>query len=498
MMEQDSNEQIEQRKLKLSQLQEMGVNPYSGRSERNTDIVTIHHAHGEQDRQQLEDTKESLPRYIIAGRIMALRSFGKAAFVKLRDRTGSVQAYVARDDIGSDAFGQFKKIEVGDIIEVCGFPFRTKTDELSLHATTCRLLVKAVRPLPEKWHGLKDRETCYRQRYVDLMVNEESRERFLMRGRVVKFIRDYFTARDYLEVETPMMHPILGGAAAKPFVTHHNTLDMDLYLRIAPELYLKRLVVGGFDRVFEINRNFRNEGISPKHNPEFTMIEWYQAYATYHDLMDLTEDMLCTMARQLLGSDTITYGEHQIRLQAPFPRLTIRQALLQYSHLTEAELEDVQSLQRLLKELGVDGEHMSHERILFALFEELVESKLIQPTFIVDFPKEISPLAKSHQDNPDITERFELFVAGWELCNGFTELNDPVDQYERFLKQVEAKQSGDEEATDMDLDYIRALEYGLPPTAGEGMGIDRLVMLMTNAQTIRDVILFPHMRPEHI
>ncbi|MBB5022355.1 lysine--tRNA ligase [Desulfurispira natronophila] len=498
MTEHDSNEQIEQRKAKLAQLVEMGEQVYKGSSLRDTDIVQIHNDYQDTGRQELEEQKDDLPRFCVAGRIMALRSFGKAAFIKLQDRTGTVQCYVARDDIGTDCYQKFKKFEVGDLVELSGHPFRTKTDELSLYASRCILLAKATRPLPEKWHGLKDRETCYRQRYVDLMVNAESRQRFHMRSRIVQYIRDYFLQRDFLEVETPMMHPIVGGATAKPFITHHNTLDMDLYLRIAPELYLKRLVVGGFERVFEINRNFRNEGISPKHNPEFTMIEWYEAYANYQDHMALTEDLLCGMVEKLVGGDTLTYGEHEISLQRPFPRLTIRQALQQYTHLGASELEDPESLRRLLKELGHDGEYGSHERLLFAVFEEMVESQLIQPTFIIDFPKEISPLAKSHDDNPDITERFELFVAGWELANGFTELNDPVDQYERFLKQVEAKNAGDEEASDMDLDYIRALEYGLPPTAGEGMGIDRLVMLLTNAPSIRDVILFPHMRPEQL
>ncbi|WP_027389670.1 lysine--tRNA ligase [Chrysiogenes arsenatis] len=491
------NEQIVQRQIKLNAIREMGHNPYRNHSSRDTDIAQIHTAHGASTKEELEAAQETVPTYRIAGRILALRSFGKAAFVKVVDRTGALQCYVARDEIGQELYELFKKMEVGDIIEVGGRPFRTKTDELSLHATSFTLLTKATRPLPEKWHGLKDLETRYRQRYVDLIVNQESRDRFLMRSRIVKFIRDYFTARDYLEVETPMMHPIVGGATARPFVTHHNTLDMDLFLRIAPELYLKRLVAGGFERVFEINRNFRNEGISPKHNPEFTMIEWYEAYASYEDQMRLTEDLLSRIALELTGSETITYGDHEISLTAPFRRLTIPQALVEYGGLTHEDVTSSDTLQRLARELGMENAAQASDgKLQFFLFEELVEHKLIQPTFIIDYPKEVSPLAKSREDNPMITERFELFVAGWELANGFTELNNPEDQYERFAEQVEAKKAGDDEACDMDSDYIRALEYGLPPTAGEGMGIDRLVMLMTNAPSIRDVILFPHMRPE--
>lgn len=492
----ETNEQIQQRRNKLNALRDMGVAPFPADTRRDTLTSDFHQAYELADRESLAAMND--PRqHCLAGRIVALRSFGKAAFAKIADRTGTLQCYIARDSLGTETYGQFKKAEIGDIIEVSGHAFRTRTDELSIHATSFTLLTKALRPLPEKWHGLKDVETRYRQRYVDLIVNADARARFILRSHVIRHIREFFSCRGFLEVETPMMHPILGGANAKPFATHHNALDMDLYLRIAPELYLKRLVVGGLERVFEINRNFRNEGISPRHNPEFTMIEWYTAYATYEQQMQLTEELLASLADNVLDSRTIAFGEHQIDLSPPYRRISIPQALTEFTQLDASAIDNRNELSRLAREYGMDqAASASLARLQFFLFEELVEHQLIQPTFIVDYPKEVSPLAKSQQNNPDVTSRFELFIGGIEIANGFDELNDPDDQYERFEAQVRAKQAGDEEACEMDMDYIRALEYGLPPTAGEGLGIDRLVMLLSNAPSIRDVILFPHMRPE--
>jgi lysyl-tRNA synthetase class 2 len=361
------------------------------------------------------------------------------------------------------------------------------------------LLTKALRDLPEKFHGLKDVEKRLRQRYVDLIVNEDVKEVFIKRSRIIREIRSFFNNMDFLEVETPMMHPIVGGATAKPFITHHNALDMELYLRIAPELYLKRLVIGGLERVFEINRNFRNEGLSAKHNPEFTMIEWYMAYADYNDLMDMTEELIKSISEKVIGTTKITFGEHEIDLGKKWERLTLEEAITKYSKITIEELNDFDKAKSIAKKLGIEVEESwGIGKIIMEIFEAVAEDKLIQPTFIVDYPKEVSPLSKSKKDNPEITERFELFVAGFELANGFNELNDPIDQKERFEKQVKDRESGDEEAGMMDKDYIRALEYGLPPTAGEGLGLDRLVMLLTNSSTIREVILFPHMKPEEI
>jgi len=368
-----------------------------------------------------------------------------------------------------------------------------------LYAETFKILTKALRDLPEKWHGLKDVEIRQRQRYVDLIVNQDVKDIFIKRSLIIKHIRDFFFRKDFLEVETPMMHPIAGGATAKPFITHHNTLDMKLYLRIAPELYLKRLVVGGLERVFEINRNFRNEGISTKHNPEFTMIEWYQAYADYHDLMKMTEELIYEIAIKVNGSPIINFDDKEIDLTPPWEKLTLEQAIEKYTKIAEPELSTYEFAKNKAKELNIKIEDSwGRGKIVLEIFEKLVEDKLIQPTFIIDYPKEVSPLSKSKKDDPETTERFELFIAGMEVANGFNELNDPIDQFERFEKQVKAKEAGDEEAHMMDKDYIRALEYGLPPTAGEGLGVDRLVMLLTDTKSIREVILFPHLRPEDI
>lgn len=447
--------------------------------------------------------KESLPEreviFDVAGRIMALREFGKAAFMTIKDRTDSIQVYVKKGEISDDDHESFKASDVGDTVGIKGFLFKTKTGELTICATEYKVLTKALRDLPEKWHGLKDIEKRYRQRYVDLMVNDEVKETFRSRSKIIQSVREFFLSKDFLEVETPMMHPVVGGATAKPFETHHNALDMPLYLRIAPELYLKRLVIGGLERVFEVNRNFRNEGLSTRHNPEFTMIEWYNAYNDYHGLMDQIEEMLCGISESLGLGETITYKEKEISLKRPWKRITMEDAITSMTDVTADMIKDFESAKSTAEKKGIHvDKNWGKGKIVLEIFEELCEHDLYDPTFIIDYPKEVSPLAKSKADDPETTERFELFVGGFELANGFNELNDPIDQKERFEKQVAAKEAGDEEASMMDSDYIRALEYGLPPTAGAGLGIDRLVMLFTDSQSIRDVILFPHMRPEDI
>jgi lysyl-tRNA synthetase class 2 len=428
---------------------------------------------------------------------MAIRDFGKAAFLQLQDRGGRLQVYVQRAEVGDDQFAVFRALDLGDIAGFEGRLFRTRTGELTLQARRVRYLAKALRPLPEKWHGLQDVELRYRQRYLDLLVNPDSLKVFRVRSRVLQVIRSFLTARDFLEVETPMMQPIAGGALARPFVTHHNTLDLELYLRIAPELYLKRLVVGGIDRVFELNRNFRNEGVSTQHNPEFTMLEFYQAYATYRELMTLTEEMIAELAGQITGGTTVTYGAHQVNLAPPWARLSVAEALARATGLSAAEIEDEGRLRRLAGEHGPPlAADLPYGKVLIEAFERTTEATLIQPTFVVDYPVEVSPLARLADRDPRIVDRFELFVVGRELANGFSELNDPDDQRRRFEAQLRAKHAGDEEAHAMDEDYLRALEHGMPPTAGEGIGIDRLVMLLADAPSIRDVILFPQMRPE--
>ncbi|MDX2494255.1 MAG: lysine--tRNA ligase [Desulfuromusa sp.] len=488
------NELLQQRRAKVESYQAAGINPFAN------DFVVTHNsqqvldAHATDDKQKLEEIDVN---YRIGGRIMARRDFGKAAFLQLQDGSGRIQIYVAKNQVGEDVFENFKKFDIGDIIGVSGVPFRTKTDELSIRAAEIRLLTKSLLPLPEKWHGLTDVETRYRQRYLDLIVNPDVREVFRKRSQIVSLIRQYMLDGDYLEVETPMMHQIAGGATAKPFVTHHNTLKMDLFLRIAPELYLKRLVVGGFDRVFEINRNFRNEGISIQHNPEFTMMEFYQAYATYDDMMDFTEELVCHVTNKVCGSLVIPYGEKEVDLTPPWDRLTLKESIVKYGAIEMAVLEDRDQSFAYAQSLGLELEgRISHGKLLAEIFDEVVEPKLWQPTFITEYPTEISPLSRKNDQNPDVVDRFELFIVGRELANAFSELNDPLDQKERFLQQLEEKAAGDEEAHGMDEDYIRALEYGLPPTAGEGIGIDRLVMLLTNSASIRDVILFPQLRPE--
>ena len=481
-----------QRRRKVNRMWEEGINPYPNDFKPRQTSADLSTAYGEQT-----EIPENAETFVVAGRIMARRSFGKAAFIQLQDRKGRMQLYVKKDAVGDDAFSLFETFDLGDIIGATGWPFRTKTGELSLHVTSIRLLTKSFLPLPEKYHGLTDVETRYRQRYVDLIVNPESRDVFIKRSRIITLIRDFMVKNDFLEVETPMMQQIPGGATARPFITHHNALDTDLYLRIAPELYLKRLVVGGFERVFEINRNFRNEGISVRHNPEFTMMEFYRAYATYEDLMEYTEELFCHVAQELLGTLDITCQGENISFRRPWKRLSVKEAILEYGAIDRKSLEDRDLAYAYAGKIGLElPENISYGRLLIEIFEEVAEAKLVQPTFITAYPTEVSPLSRKNDNDPEIVDRFELYVAGREIANAFSELNDPVDQKERFLAQVALKDKGDEEAHYMDEDYIRALEYGMPPTAGEGIGIDRLVMLLTDSPSIRDVILFPQLRKE--
>jgi len=488
------NELLLQRREKVQTFRDAGVNPFANNFTPSHQTAEIAELHADNDAEFLQDCPEN---YAIAGRIMARRDFGKAAFIQLQDGKGRLQVYVARDQVGEESFGHFRKFDIGDIVGVCGVPFRTKTNELSLRASSIQLLTKSLLPLPEKWHGLTDVETRYRQRYLDLISNDEVREMFYKRSRIVSLIRNHMLENGYLEVETPMMHPVAGGATARPFVTHHNTLKMDLFLRIAPELYLKRLVVGGFDRVFEINRNFRNEGISIQHNPEFTMMEFYRAYATYYDLMDYTEELICSLASDVCGGLKISYGGKEVDLTPPWDRLTLKESIVKYGEVEMEDLEDLARLRTYAEKLGLEPDkNMGPGKLLAEVFDVVVEPKLWQPTFITEYPTEISPLSRKNDENPEVVDRFELFIVGRELANAFSELNDPLDQKERFLQQIAEKAAGDDEAHAMDADYIRALEYGLPPTAGEGIGIDRLVMLLTDAASIRDVILFPQLKPE--
>ncbi len=490
----EQSEILRQRRAKVEELRRSGINPYANDFQVTRTAAEVSAAHAGDDAEALQGCSQ---RYLLGGRIMARRDFGKAAFIQLQDRSGRLQVYVARDQVGEEAFALFGRLDLGDVVGVSGTPFRTKTGELSLRADGLRLLTKSLHPLPEKWHGLTDVETRYRQRYLDLMVNPEVCDTFRKRSRIIRLIRRYMEEHDFLEVETPMMQPIAGGATARPFVTHHNTLKMDLFLRIAPELYLKRLVVGGMERVFEINRNFRNEGISIQHNPEFTMMEFYQAYATYRELMDFTEALICHVAGEVCGGLKISYGGREVDLTPPWERLTLKEAIVKYGKVDPEVLEDRQRSLDWARSLGLEFDpKIGHGKLLTELFDEVAEPKLWHPTFITEYPTEVSPLSRKKEGNPDVVDRFELFIVGRELANAFSELNDPVDQKERFVAQLAEKEAGDEEAHAMDEDYVRALEFGLPPTAGEGIGIDRLVMLLCDAASIRDVILFPQMRPE--
>jgi len=481
---------------KLQKLTENNVQPYVNSFKIPFSIKEVSERFENTDGHELLEKKYT---FTVAGRVMAMRQFGKVNFLNLKDRTGNIQAYLKKGDLAEDQYNVFELTDVGDFVSISGFVFRTKTGELTIYAERFSLLTKSLRDLPEKFHGLKDVEQRYRRRYVDLIVNDNVRNIFRKRSAIIQEVRNFFLSKDFMEVETPMMQPIAGGATAKPFVTHHNALDMPLYMRIAPELYLKRLVIGGFERVFEINRSFRNEGLSTRHNPEFTMIEWYMAYADYHDLMDMIETFVRNIAIKVCGTAKIPFNGRTIDLESPWKRMTMEQAIVDLGEkgITLEQLAEYDSARKTAEDLGIFiNNSWGKGRIVLEIFENTVEEKLFDPIFITDYPKEVSPLAKSRKDNPEITERYELFIGGFEVSNGFNELNDPIDQKERFEKQVAEKEAGDEEAHAMDSDYIRALEYGLPPTAGAGLGIDRLVMLLTDSQSIREVILFPHMRPE--
>jgi len=494
MTYQDENSLIAQRRAKLDALRKDG-NAFPNDFRRNAVAGELHAEYDGKDNEMLE--AEPI-RVNVAGRLMAKRVMGKASFVQLQDMSGRIQLFLQRDSLPEGVYQAFKTWDVGDIVGAEGALFKTKTGELSVRADVIRMLTKSLRPLPEKFHGLADQETRYRQRYVDLIMNEVSRNTFLMRSRMVQHIRDYLNSKNFLEVETPMMQAIPGGATARPFSTFHNALDMDLFLRIAPELYLKRLVVGGYERVYEINRNFRNEGLSTRHNPEFTMLEFYQSYADYNDLMDLTEDLLRGMAQDLLGSTTIEYQGSQYDFGKPFRRMSVRDSILHFNpDLTPGDVDDPDRARAVAASLKIPlKDSYGLGKVQIEIFEKTVEGRLDDPTFITAYPTEVSPLARRNDDNPFITDRFEFFVGGREIANGFSELNDAEDQAERFRAQVVDKDAGDLEAMHYDADYIRALEHGMPPTAGEGIGIDRLVMLFTDSPSIRDVLLFPHMRSE--
>lgn len=487
-----TNSVIEERRKKIERLREMGVNPYPAGYHFDIQAHEAFELLGDVDPEALEKDNKT---YSMAGRIMSIRGFGKASFIHIKDSSGSIQAYIRKDRVGDEQYQVFKLMDIGDHIGIKGSFFKTRTGELTILANDIKLLTKSLRPLPEKWHGLTDIETRYRQRYVDLIVNDDVKEVFMTRSRIIQFFRSFFINKKFLEVETPMMQPIPGGATARPFKTHHNSLGMDLYLRIAPELYLKRLVVGGFEKVFEINRNFRNEGISVKHNPEFTMLEFYLAYATYDDLMILNEELFNGLLQDITGNNKIEYQGNQIDFTPPWPRISLYDSLKEIGGAGEDVINDLDAAIKFAESKKIPlSKTDSHGKVIEKIFDQLVEPELINPTYIIGHPTEISPLSRKNDQNPEIVDRFELFIAGKEIANAFTELNDPDDQRSRFEKQVSLRESGDNEAQFMDENYITALEYGLPPTAGEGIGIDRVVMLMTNSPSIRDVILFPHMR----
>jgi lysyl-tRNA synthetase class 2 len=490
---QDENHIIAERRQKLAAWRARG-RAYPNDFQRQNTAGKLHEAYDDKAPEALDATPVEVR---VAGRMMLKRIMGKASFATLQDLSGRIQIYVSKDGVGEEDYADFKHWDIGDILGVVGTLMKTKTGELSVKASEIRLLSKALRPLPDKFHGLTDVEQKYRRRYLDLIMNEATRFTFAARSRIVQSIRNHMCAHGFMEVETPMLHPIPGGASAKPFVTHHNALDMQMFLRIAPELYLKRLVVGGFEKVFEVNRNFRNEGLSPRHNPEFTMMEFYEAYADYQSLMDFTEGLLRHAAREALGTETFLYQGRELDLSRPFARLTIVQAIRKFHpEFSESQLADADWLKAQIQAFGEKLQPGGLGALQLQLFEACAESQLWEPTFIIDYPVEVSPLARASDSDPEITERFELFIVGREIANGFSELNDPEDQAERFMAQARAKDAGDEEAMYYDADYVRALEYGLPPTGGCGIGIDRLVMLLTDSPSIRDVILFPHMRPE--
>ncbi len=484
----DINQLMQQKKEKFNDFAERGINNFAEKYE-----VTHHAGEIEENFSELEEQEVS-----IWGRLMALRTHGKASFADIVDMSGEIQLYIKVDEVGEENYEFFNELDIGDIIGVEGTVFKTRRGQISIKVKNFKLLTKSLRPLPEKFHGLKDKDMRYRQRYLDLIVNPDVRETFVIRSKIIRFFREYLDDEGFIEVETPMMHPIAGGATARPFITHHNTLDMDLYLRIAPELYLKKLIVGGFEKVYEINRNFRNEGMSYKHNPEFTSMELYQAQADYHDMMDITEDLIVETAKNVLGTTKITYDDTEIDLGKPWERITMIDAVKKYTGVDFNSFTTGEEAQEAAVEIGIkfEDKNPGWGTVLNEVFEERVEEKLIQPVFIMDYPIEVSPLAKKKEDNPGLTYRFEAFINSWEMANAFSELNNPVDQRKRFEAQVKMREAGDDEAQMMDEDFVRALEYGMPPTGGLGIGIDRLVMLLTDSSSIRDVILFPTMRPE--
>lgn len=492
MSHEELNDQLLVRREKLNKLREMGIDPFGKRFERTHKAQELFDLYGDLSKEELE---EKQIKVAVAGRIMTKRGKGKAGFAHIQDVTGQIQIYVREDAVGQEQYELFKTSDLGDIIGVCGTVFKTKVGELSIKVSSYEFLTKALRPLPEKYHGLKDIEQRYRQRYLDLIMNPDSKNTFITRSRIIQSMRRYLDSHGYLEVETPMMHTIAGGAAARPFITHHNALDMPLYMRIAIELHLKRLIVGGLEKVYEIGRVFRNEGISTRHNPEFTMLELYEAYADFHDIMNLTEDMIVHVAQEVLGTTNIQYGEYNVDLTPKWKRIHMVDAVKEYVGVDFWQEMTVEEARILAKEHGIEiTEHMEVGHIINEFFEQKVEEKLIQPTFVYGHPVEISPLAKKNADDPRFTDRFELFIVAREHANAFTELNDPIDQRERFEAQVKERSQGNDEAHVMDEDFIEALEYGMPPTGGLGIGIDRLIMFLTNAPSIRDVLLFPTMR----
>jgi lysyl-tRNA synthetase, class II len=492
MSQEELNDQLRVRREKMNTMRENGLDPFGKRFERSHSIVELVEQYGELEKEDLETKNVEVT---IAGRMMTKRGKGKAGFANIQDLTGQIQVYVRVDAIGAEAYEVFDSSDLGDIIGVTGTLFKTKVGELSVKVQNYTFLTKALRPLPDKFHGLKDVEQRYRQRYLDLIVSQESRETFITRSKIIQAMRRYLDDNGYLEVETPMMHSIAGGASARPFITHHNALDMELYMRIAIELHLKRLIVGGLEKVYEIGRVFRNEGVSTRHNPEFTMIELYEAYADYQDIMSLTENLIAHIAEEVLGTTTVQYGEYEVNLKPEWKRLHMVDAIKEYTGVDFWKEMSVEEARALAKEHGVEiTEHMLYGHIVNEFFEQKVEEKLIQPTFIYGHPVEISPLAKKNEEDPRFTDRFELFIVAREHANAFTELNDPIDQRERFEAQLKEREQGNDEAHEMDEDFVEALEYGMPPTGGLGIGIDRLVMLLTNSPSIRDVLLFPLMR----
>ena len=490
----EGNELFQQRVQKLESLRKEGIDPFPNNFRVTHTSRDIHQRFDSKPDDELKSVEET---FSLAGRIVAIRDFGKASFIQIQDRKGRIQAYLRKDVVGDKAFHLFKTSDIGDFIGLEGRVFRTKTLELTLQVQGFQLLAKSLRPLPEKWHGLTDIESRYRQRYLDLIANPEVREIFLTRIHTIQKIRDFFNQRDFIEVETPMLHPIPGGATAKPFKTHHNALDMELYMRVAPELFLKRLVIGGLERIFEINRCFRNEGISTQHNPEFTMLEFYQSYSTYEDMMKMTEELLCPMVKEIHGSFRLTYQGKEINFTPPWKRIPFKESLLEYGRVDPAVLKEPSRAIEVAKGLGLDlKKGTSFGRVLADLFKEMVEPHLLEPTFVIHYPTEVSPLSRRNGNDPEVVDRFELFIAGREIANGFSELNDPIDQRDRFVQQLREKVDEADTLLTLDEDFLRALEFGMPPTAGEGIGIDRWVMLLTDSPSIRDVIFFPLLRME--